>query len=205
MLHQTPMADQSSVPVKTIQKRLEQTKLTEDGSILKMLLDPAPKNTTICSWEKGATTKFHYTTHTFVKKDDEKREKPVNHDQNCKHHHHGHLKNPIQDVVIKGKAPQSLSPSSASSIETSDNSESDKPIRKKIADTREIDPDTPFEMKIGYNFSVPAFELCVKSMKEGERSRFLIMPEMLQVNLKLVGYGLRVKFPFRYYSGIHQS
>eukprot|EP00842_Homolaphlyctis_polyrhiza_P000124 jgi/Hompol1/1111/HPOL_005527-RA len=52
-----------------------------------------------------------------------------------------------------------------------------KPIRKKIADSRDHDADHPFELRIGYNFSVEAMELCVKSLRVGERARFLCMPQ----------------------------
>nr|KAJ3421156.1 hypothetical protein HK105_004356 [Polyrhizophydium stewartii] len=39
------------------------------------------------------------------------------------------------------------------------------PVRTKISDSRENDPERPFELRIGYDFAVRAMELCVKSMR----------------------------------------
>ncbi|KAH6582929.1 hypothetical protein BASA50_003108 [Batrachochytrium salamandrivorans] len=53
-----------------------------------------------------------------------------------------------------------------------------KPVRQKICDSRDhTEAGDPFELRIGYSFSVRAIELCVKSMRPGERARFLCMPE----------------------------
>ena len=51
------------------------------------------------------------------------------------------------------------------------------PIRYFVADSRKHDPENPFELRIGYSFSVKAMELCVKSMNVGEKSRFLCQNE----------------------------
>jgi hypothetical protein len=51
------------------------------------------------------------------------------------------------------------------------------PVRYFVADSRQHDPDNPFELRIGYSFSVKAMELCVKSMSIGEKSRFLCQNE----------------------------
>ncbi|KAI8929582.1 hypothetical protein BC831DRAFT_443295 [Entophlyctis helioformis] len=59
------------------------------------------------------------------------------------------------------------------------------PIRQKISDSRENDPNEPFELRIGYDFSVKAMEICVKSMRVGERARFLCMPEYCEGFIQL--------------------
>ncbi|KAJ3164002.1 hypothetical protein HK101_000537 [Irineochytrium annulatum] len=51
------------------------------------------------------------------------------------------------------------------------------PQRKKIGDSRDADPTKPFEMRVGLGFSVPCIEKCVKTMKVGEKAKFLCMPE----------------------------
>jgi hypothetical protein len=51
------------------------------------------------------------------------------------------------------------------------------PVRYFVADSRQHDPENPFELRIGYSFSVKALELCVKSMSIGEKSRFLCQNE----------------------------
>ncbi|KAJ3105821.1 hypothetical protein HDU97_007465 [Phlyctochytrium planicorne] len=51
-----------------------------------------------------------------------------------------------------------------------------KPVRRKISDSRNFD-EKPFEMRCGLGFSVPAMEKCIKTMKIGERARFLCLPE----------------------------
>ncbi len=53
------------------------------------------------------------------------------------------------------------------------------PVRKLIGDSRAFNHESPFELRIGYSFSVVAMELCVKSMKIGEKSRFLCVNEYL--------------------------
>ncbi|KAJ3128280.1 hypothetical protein HK098_004859 [Nowakowskiella sp. JEL0407] len=54
------------------------------------------------------------------------------------------------------------------------------PVRVKIADTRDVKSSKPFEMRIGMGFSVKAMELGIKSMKIGEKARFLCDPEQAQ-------------------------
>ncbi|KAJ3417569.1 hypothetical protein HDV05_000026 [Chytridiales sp. JEL 0842] len=49
--------------------------------------------------------------------------------------------------------------------------------RVKVGDSLANDPHNPFELRIGLSFSVPAMEKCVKTMRLGERARFLCMPE----------------------------
>jgi len=56
-----------------------------------------------------------------------------------------------------------------------------KPVRKLISDSKEADAGKPFELRIGYNFTVKAMELCVKSMSIGEKSRFLCMGDSIDV------------------------
>ncbi|KAJ3179829.1 hypothetical protein HDU87_002397 [Geranomyces variabilis] len=60
-----------------------------------------------------------------------------------------------------------------------------RPVRRKVGDTREDTPDAPFELRIGYKFSVTAMELAVKSMRVGEKARFLCMPQYCEVNQEL--------------------
>lgn len=64
----------------------------------------------------------------------------------------------------------------AASISHSENLD-DAPIRQLVADSRQHDAENPFELRIGYSFSVKAMELCVKSMTVGEKSRFLCQNE----------------------------
>jgi hypothetical protein len=56
------------------------------------------------------------------------------------------------------------------------------PVKRLIGDSKVHDPDRPFELRIGLGFSVPMFEKCVKTMKVGERARFLCMPEECDVS-----------------------
>ncbi|KAJ3161453.1 hypothetical protein HDU86_007235 [Geranomyces michiganensis] len=60
-----------------------------------------------------------------------------------------------------------------------------RPVRRKVGDTREDTPDTPFELRIGYKFSVTAMELAVKSMRVGEKARFLCMPQYCEGYVQL--------------------
>ncbi|KAJ3143447.1 hypothetical protein HDU90_000207 [Geranomyces variabilis] len=60
-----------------------------------------------------------------------------------------------------------------------------RPVRRKVGDTREDTPDAPFELRIGYKFSVTAMELAVKSMRVGEKARFLCMPQYCEGYVQL--------------------
>jgi hypothetical protein len=53
--------------------------------------------------------------------------------------------------------------------------------KKLVSDSRRFDSQKPFELRIGYSFIVKAMEICVKSMKPGEKSRFLCMNDYIQV------------------------
>ncbi|KAJ3105786.1 hypothetical protein HDU96_008443 [Phlyctochytrium bullatum] len=51
-----------------------------------------------------------------------------------------------------------------------------KPVKRRISSSRDYD-EKPFEMRVGLGFSVPCLEKCVKTMKVGERAKFLCLPE----------------------------
>ena len=59
-----------------------------------------------------------------------------------------------------------------------------KPVRTLISESKNNDP-KPFELRIGYSFSVTAMEICIKSMKVGERARFLCMPQYCDAFIQL--------------------
>jgi hypothetical protein len=63
-----------------------------------------------------------------------------------------------------------------------------KPKRQFISDSRTyaLDGEKPFELRIGREFIVKAMEICVMSMKPGERARFLCMNEYVDVRFPCV-------------------
>lgn len=142
-------------------------------------------NSTPITWSRGMNALFHYTVHAYltpviVKPNEEAETKTTT--EPHKHHTHDHKDccsetskqakmNLIQDLLA-GKKPELQDPTK----EELDAMKDLKPIRTLISSSRKNDP-KPFELRIGYSFSVKGMELCIKSMKVKERARFLVMPE----------------------------
>jgi len=51
-----------------------------------------------------------------------------------------------------------------------------------VGDTHSINNEKPFELRLGRKFSASAFEDCIQTMKEGEKSLFLCVPDTIIVS-----------------------
>lgn len=69
-----------------------------------------------------------------------------------------------------------------------------KPKRQFISDSRTyaLDGQKPFELRIGREFIVKAMEICVISMRPGERARFLCMNEYVDVRFSQLQFSLKI-------------
>ncbi|KAJ3045278.1 hypothetical protein HDV00_011150 [Rhizophlyctis rosea] len=143
------------------------TKITEDGGILKMTIRPPTSEVPSSRWTRGANARFHYTTSAYLTPEDAEK---FDTKEQCDHHDHGHSQDGHDCKSHDTHGTHT-------DISTKKSLASDRPIRKKVADSKEADLSKPFELRIGFNFSVKAFELCVKSMGIGEKARFLCLPE----------------------------
>lgn len=141
-------------------KQRSMQKVTMDGSILKLMANDTVSN---INWVKGMNALFKYKTFTFVPVSNETHA----HDGKCQHDHSTESKD--------------FTKSDPSNHLHSKKSEAVKPIKKLIANSD--DDGAPFQLRIGMGFTVEMFELCLKTMNVGERSRFLVMPTMLLVSL----------------------
>ena len=157
--------------------------ITADGGIVKMPIREGKKGKPI-NWIRGANAKFYYTAHAYAPTEDTEHSSCKDHD----HHNHKHddkcgkedkealadkvnfiqtLLDPVkQKEFFKDKEDKEFIPKG-------------KPVRTLVSDSRKNE-DKPFELRIGYSFSVQAMEICIKTMKIGEKSRFLCMPEYCQ-------------------------
>ena len=176
--------------------------LTGDGSIVKLPIKSFPSKPKI-NWRKGVNARFHYTAYAYITP------KPKNEQVNCEgkdsdcsksHCHqtgHGHkhcgtseesLKKKmemINDILEKSKSKKSKEKSKE------DAKQADipldpalKPVRTLISDSSKNNT-KPFELRIGYSFSVTAMEIGIKSMKVGEKARFLCMPQYCDAFVQL--------------------
>ncbi|KND02919.1 uncharacterized protein SPPG_02000 [Spizellomyces punctatus DAOM BR117] len=149
-------------------------KVTPDGGILKILLRDGDKTKPRPQWVRGANARFHYQVYTYGKPMKESSPQGSGHDHSAKSGH------------THGNGPCcSHTRTATKDVEVSANREFPQPKRKKVGDSREDDPERPFELRIGFSFSVKAMEMCVKTMTVGERSRFLCMPEYCEGYVQL--------------------
>lgn len=174
--------------------------LTGDGGIIKLGLKTFPQRQKV-NWRKGVNAKIRYTAHAFITPPSEKSKDNQDgqcgsdcHDHDHNHNHkHDHKHNHkhshgccdtledkmkrldvLKDLVEKGSKKSKKAPEK---IKDEDLDPSQKPVRTLISDSTKNDPINPFELRIGYNFSVTAMEISVKSLKVGEKARFLCMPQ----------------------------
>ncbi|TPX58152.1 hypothetical protein SpCBS45565_g08067 [Spizellomyces sp. 'palustris'] len=150
-------------------------KVTPDGGILKILLREGDKTKPRPQWIRGANARFHFQVYTYGKPVKESSPQGSGHAHSEKSDHNSHANGSCC----------SHSPIATKGVEMSANGELSQPKRKKVGDSREDDPEKPFELRIGFSFSVKAMEMCVKTMSVGERSRFLCMPEYCEGYVQL--------------------
>lgn len=131
----TPVYINPTPPKERIRAKANQTQVTEDGGIVKVLIKPG--TIPLSSWPKGTNAIIKYKTFTYVKEEEQ-------HKCRDKSHNHEHKQ------MKEGR-----------------------PVRRLVGDSEAMDPGNPFELRIGYGFSVPAFEICVKTMSIGEKARYL--------------------------------
>jgi tetratricopeptide (TPR) repeat protein len=161
-------------------------KLTSDEGIIKIPI--IARNDLKISWIKGMNARFHYTAHAYLapKKDCQPDGNQESH--NNSHNHKHDLKcrcdsqearqkklEMIQNLLDGKKNPSENAPEVDPNL---------KPVRTLIADSRRNHVE-PFELRIGYSFSVKALEICVKSLTVGERARFLCMPDYVEGFIQL--------------------
>jgi tetratricopeptide (TPR) repeat protein len=147
--------------------------ITPDGGIVKIPIVEKKEAKSI-QWSRGMNAKFYYKAFAYITpQGEEKQEHSEKCGSHCKHSEEE------KQEILKKKADMLKmlldgKPKKASQQEQSDPSK--RPIRTLISNSRENDPE-PFELRIGYSFSVSAMEIGIKTMKVGEKARFLCMPE----------------------------
>ncbi|KAJ3372177.1 hypothetical protein HDU91_004320, partial [Kappamyces sp. JEL0680] len=177
--------------------RNEAQHLTDDEGIIKIpikTLQDAPS----VAWHRGMNAKFHYTAHAYLVP--QTKEESCANPHECKeesHSHSDHHKHHTQcgcnseearqkkleliQNLLAGNLPKQNSTEQPSPLALDPSA---KPVRTLISDSRKND-ENPFELRIGYSFSVQAMEICIKSMKLGERARFLCMPKYVEGFIQL--------------------
>lgn len=146
-------------------------KVTPDGGVLKITLREGDATKPMPKWVRGANARFHYAVYAYLKENRDSH-KP------CAHVHSETGDNDDHSCCPKSHDTHQHDQHINGSIGPEDDN---RPVRQKVWDTREENPNEPFELRIGYSFSVKGMEIAVKTMKVGERSRFLCFPEYSQV------------------------
>ncbi|KAI8854904.1 hypothetical protein BC829DRAFT_378782 [Chytridium lagenaria] len=171
------------------------------SKIYKIPLDspqPSPTSTQKkISWGKGSNAKFHFTVYAYVSPDIEAaataeiENMKKDHHEGHKHgkkghdHHHKDPKKRGEELQKRAKAFEAMleqlkDGGKTTRKEVKEVKDGQKtlppPTRRKLSDSRNYD-EKPFEMRVGMGFSVPCMEKCVKTMKPGEKARFLCLPE----------------------------
>ncbi|KAJ3319609.1 hypothetical protein HDV06_006171 [Boothiomyces sp. JEL0866] len=161
----------------------ENQNVTPDGGIIKIPIVSRPEGKDI-KWTRGINAKFHYKAFAYLLPG---QKEECNHETDCAHKSHSfcgsdctgekkndHMKNKIELMQkLLDSSKISKDDKKQPKVELDPNL---KPVRQQVSNSRDLQP-TPFELRIGYSFSVKAMELCIKTMKIGERARFLCMPE----------------------------
>ncbi|KAJ3085179.1 hypothetical protein HK102_000240 [Quaeritorhiza haematococci] len=161
--------------------------VTPDGGILKLKLRDGDLTKGLPKWERGSNALFHWVTHTFAQKEEKKKTKKASHSCSSHGHDHEHHQDEQRHSscgkgTCKDKEHQhhEHTPKKGGS-----NGQGPHPLRTKVGSSWEYDDGKTFEMRIGLSFAVPAFETCVKTMRVGEKARFLCMPEHIQGYIQL--------------------
>jgi hypothetical protein len=160
--------------------------IVPDGGIVKLPLVSMPNNSSI-KWKRGTNALFHYVAYAYIS--------PCQHESaeihNC-NESHCCGKNHDRDAELQRKTKmleELFSKTKLSDQEKKKNREDayrepenheKKPVRTLIANSKDND-ESPFQLRIGYKFAVTAMEICIKTMKVGEKARFLCMPQYCEV------------------------
>lgn len=143
--------------------------LTEDNGIIKIRLTEMLDAQDV-PWRRGFKAKFNYTAHAYIIPT-----KSHKHDAACACNSTESLQTKVEMINNLMNRGRSGSKEAIVDLDTDDKDVEQQPVRTLISDSK-INDSLPFELRIGYSFSVVAIELCIKSMKPGERARFLCQP-----------------------------
>jgi hypothetical protein len=162
--------------------------ITPDGGIIKIPIKEQ-KGGKLIKWVKGINAKFHYKVYAYVF--------PIfdgsTNENTCQGHAHNEQSHSCcSNKKTKDEQLQEKVDLIKSLLEPKKSKESaailaepkGKPVRTLVGDSRKND-EKPFELRIGYSFSVEAMEICIKTMKVGETARFLCMPDYCEVGIIL--------------------
>ena len=171
--------------------------IVPDGGIIKLpILEKA--STKPIEWRRGVKAIFHYSAHVYLAPGSEDHSKEANdphdqtnsksclnhtHSKSCSHEPEREISNRvsmIQELLRKSSLSQEEKEKRKSEYYRDSNDSKVRPVRTMISNSRDNDPN-PFELRIGYSFSVPAMEICIKTMQIGEKARFLCMPKYCEV------------------------
>lgn len=158
----------------------EAISVTPDNRITKIPLTYSTQPNKEINWTRGVNALLHFTVYAYT---NPSRDASTHSDacqQGCSHGHtHGSSKH-SDSLDTLAAMMKSNGPVKTPSIQP----DLSKPVRKKVSDSQTFDSSDeegkispPFELRIGYGFSVKALEICVKTMRVGDRARFLCMPE----------------------------
>ncbi|KAJ3269092.1 hypothetical protein HDV01_001865 [Terramyces sp. JEL0728] len=161
----------------------ENQNVTADGGIIKIPIVSQPERKEI-KWERGINAKLHYKAFAYLVPG---QKEECKHDTDCVHKSHSFCGSDCKGEKdadrMKNKVELMQKLLDSSKITKDEKKETKieldpnlKPVRQQVSNSRDLQP-FPFELRIGYSFSVKAIELCIKTMKIGERARFLCMPE----------------------------
>ena len=172
--------------------------IVPDGGIIKLPIVEKASSKPIV-WRRGVKAIFHYTAHVYLapgSDDQSKQARGHSHDQtnskSCRNHTHskpcshepeGEISNRvsmIQELLRKSSLSHEEKEKRKTEYYRDTNDSNVSPVRTMISNSRDNDPN-PFELRIGYSFSVPAMEMCIKTMQIGEKARFLCMPKYCEV------------------------
>ncbi|KAJ3074659.1 hypothetical protein HDU98_010655 [Podochytrium sp. JEL0797] len=175
------------------------------SQIYKLSVHPGDPTTRPPTWSKGSNACFNFTVHAYVtpELDAAANEEAQRITQDHAHghpkdkHDHDHKHDPktdresklkqrslaLESILTQLKSASSPTPPTTTTTPTpsatpSPPNATTPPTRRLISSSKSTNPPTTphFSLRIGLGFSVPMLEKCVRTMRPGERARFLCLP-----------------------------
>ena len=167
---------------------VDSSAIVPDGGIIKLPIIDSTDSKPI-QWRRGVKALFHYSAHAYLPPNNSKSVGKADckdshtHSHGCSHHTKSDINDRvtlINDLLDRSKETAEQKAKRKSEYYSEESDIQGEPIRKLISNSRDRDS-KPFELRIGYSFSVVAMELGIKTMKVGEKARFLCMPKYCEV------------------------
>jgi hypothetical protein len=162
--------------------------------ILKLPIREAPVGAqATCDLPRGTNLHLHYTVHAYLPAD-AAHEWESRVDASHKPHHHDHhgsccgTGDQSQEQATIARMERLLAQAKRQHVKETGEGVAQVPKRVLVRDTRTTPGSSKaFELRLGLGFSVTCMEECVRSMRLGEVSRFLVQAEHCEVSVGVYG------------------